>query len=162
MAFTRSPASFRRSLRDVVRQFNTYVTDDKLDVVLNELSDLLDAGLLSLRPGRSGETVQSHVRGLLGLLVAVQALRNLTAEGHDRIILSLDKRTGATLASPCRRPAPGRLAGDRWGRRTVHGHCGRSEDAPGHNVRVHDHGRQGERSRDRSTAVNPSPTSTSL
>lgn len=88
--FTRSPSAFRRSLRDVVRQFNTYVTDDKLDALLNELSDLLDAGLLSLRPGRSGETVQSHVRGLLGLLVAVQALRDLKPEGHDRIILSLD------------------------------------------------------------------------
>lgn len=89
-AFTRSPAAFRRSLRDVVRQFNTSVSDDKLDALLNELSDLLDAGLLSLRPGRSGETVQSHVRGLLGLLVAVQALRDLTPAGHDRIILSLD------------------------------------------------------------------------
>lgn len=90
VAFTRSPASFRRSLRDVVRQFNTSVSDDKLDALLNELSDLLDAGLLSLRPGRSGDTVQSHVRGLLGLLVAVQALRDLTPAGHDRIILSLD------------------------------------------------------------------------
>jgi hypothetical protein len=90
VAFTRSPAAFRRSLRDVVRQFNTSVSDNKLDALLNELSDLLDAGLLSLRPGRSGETVQSHVRGLLGLLVAVQALRDLTPPGHDRIILSLD------------------------------------------------------------------------
>jgi hypothetical protein len=90
VAFTHSPAAFRRSLRDVVRQFNTSVSDDKLDALLIELSDLLDAGLLSLRPGRSGETVQSHVRGLLGLLVAVQALRDLTPTGHDRIILSLD------------------------------------------------------------------------
>ena len=90
VAFTRSPASFRRSLRDVVRQFNTSVSDDKLDALLHELSDLLDAGLLSLRPGRAGETVQSHVRGLLGLLVAVQTLRDLTPAGHDRIILSLD------------------------------------------------------------------------
>jgi len=90
VAFTRSPAAFRRSLRDVVRQFNTYVTDEKLDTLLDELSDLLDAGLLSLRPGRSGDTVQSHVRGLLGLLVSVQALRAMTPDGHDRIILSLD------------------------------------------------------------------------
>lgn len=90
VAFTRSSAAFRRSLRDVVRQFNTSVSDDKLDALLHELSDLLDAGLLSLRPGRSGDTVQAHVRGLLGLLVAVQALRDLTPTGHDRIILSLD------------------------------------------------------------------------
>jgi hypothetical protein len=90
VGFTRSPAAFRRSLRDVVRKFNTFVTDEKLDGLLDELSDLLDAGLLSLRPGRSGDTVQSHVRGLLGLLVAVQALRDLSPTGHDRIILSLD------------------------------------------------------------------------
>lgn len=90
VAFARSPSAFRRSLRDVVRQFNTYVTDDKLDALLRELSDLLDAGLLSLRPGRSGDTAQSHVRGLLGLLVSVQALRDLTPPSHDRIILSLD------------------------------------------------------------------------
>ena len=90
VAFTRSPAAFRRSLRDVVRQFNTSVSDDKLDALLHELSDLLDAGLLSLRPGRSGETVQPHVRGLLGLLVSVEALRDLAPPGHDRIILSLD------------------------------------------------------------------------
>lgn len=90
VAFTRSPAAFRRSLREVLRQFNTFVTDDQLDVLLNELSDLLDAGLLTLRPGRSGEVVQPHVRGLLGLLVAVQSLRKMTPDGHDRIILSLD------------------------------------------------------------------------
>ncbi|MDA8359274.1 MAG: ATP-binding protein [Actinomycetota bacterium] len=90
VAFTRSPAAFRRSLREVLRQFNTFVTDDQLDVLLTELSDLLDAGLLTLRPGRSGEVVQPHVRGLLGLLVAVQSLRAMTPEGHDRIILSLD------------------------------------------------------------------------
>ncbi len=90
VAFTRSPAAFRRSLREVLRQFNTFVTDDQLDVLLTELSDLLDAGLLALRPGKSGEIVQPHVRGLLGLLVAVQSLRKMTPEGHDRIILSLD------------------------------------------------------------------------
>jgi len=90
VAVTRSPAAFRRSLRDVVRQFNTAVTDDKLDALLDELSDLLDAGLLSLRPGRSGDTVQSHVRGLLGLLVSVQALRAIAPAGNERVILSLD------------------------------------------------------------------------
>jgi hypothetical protein len=90
VAFTHSPAAFRRSLRDVVRQFNTAVTDEKLDTLLVELSDLLDAGLLSLRPGRAGEIVQSHVRGLLGLLVSVHTLRGMTPTGHDRIILSLD------------------------------------------------------------------------
>lgn len=90
VAFTRSPAAFRRSLRDVVRQFNTAVTDETLDALLLELSELLDAGLVSLRPGRAGDVVESHVRGILGLLVSVQALRTMTPPGHDRIILSLD------------------------------------------------------------------------
>jgi hypothetical protein len=89
-AFTRSPDAFRRSLRDVVRQFNTYVADDTLDGLLASLSELLDAGLMALRPGKSGEIVHAHVKGILGLMVAVQSLRNTTPEGHDRIILSLD------------------------------------------------------------------------
>lgn len=90
VAFTSEPTAFRRSLRQVVQQFNTYVTDEKLDVLLRELSDLLDAGLLSLRPGRSGDIAHSHVRGILGLLVAVRSLRESTPAGHDRIIMSLD------------------------------------------------------------------------
>lgn len=89
-AFTATPAAFRRSLREVVRQFNTSVTDGTLDELLHELSNLLDAGLLSLRPGKSGDTVDSHVRGILGLLVSVRALRDITPAGHDRVILSLD------------------------------------------------------------------------
>jgi len=89
-AFTRSPDAFRRSLRDVVRQFNTYVTDEALDVLLATLSELLDAGLLALRPGRSGEIVEAHVKGMLGLMVAVQYLRASVPDGHERVILSLD------------------------------------------------------------------------
>lgn len=89
-AFTRSPDAFRRSLRDVVRQFNTYVTDTTLDDLLTALSDLLDAGLLTLRPGKSGEIVHAHIKGILGLLVAVRSLQVTRPEGHDRIILSLD------------------------------------------------------------------------
>jgi hypothetical protein len=89
-AFTRSPDAFRRSLRDVVRQFNTYVADDTLDGLLATLSELLDAGLLALRPGKSGEIVHAHVKGILGLMVAVQSLRDATPPGHDRVILSLD------------------------------------------------------------------------
>jgi hypothetical protein len=90
VAFTQSPAAFRRSLRDVVRQFNSSVSDDTLDQLLLDLSELLDQGLLSLRPGKSGDTVQSHVRGILGLMVSVRALRDATPDGHDRVILSLD------------------------------------------------------------------------
>ena len=89
-SFTRSSDAFRRTLRDVVRQFNTVVSDDTLDELLAALSELLDAGLLSLRPGKSGDTVHSHVKGILGLLVAVQSLYTTTPAGYERIILSLD------------------------------------------------------------------------
>ena len=45
-AFARSNDAFRRSLRDVVRQFNTSVDDETLDSILVSLSELLDSGLL--------------------------------------------------------------------------------------------------------------------
>lgn len=89
-AYTRSPDSFRRSLRDVVRKVNSFVADETLDGLLASLSELLDAGLMTLRPGKSGDIVEAHVKGILGLMVAVQSLRETTPQGHDRIILSLD------------------------------------------------------------------------
>ena len=89
-AFAREPNAFRRILRDEVRKFNTYVTDQELDNLLEALSDLLDAGILSLRPGRTGEPDPAHIRGILGLLVAVKALEEATPDGFDRVILSLD------------------------------------------------------------------------
>ena len=76
-AFTRSNDAFRRSLRDVVRQFNTSVSDEALDSILTSLSELLDSGLLALRPGKSGEHSGSPlVKGILGLMVAVKHLRD--------------------------------------------------------------------------------------
>lgn len=90
-AFARTPDAFRRSLRDVVRQFNTAVKDEMLDTLLATLSELLDSGLLILRPSvKSGEIVHAQVKGVLGLMVAVQSLRATAPPGHDRIILSLD------------------------------------------------------------------------
>lgn len=89
-AFTRSKDAFRRSLRDVVRQFNTSVSDEALDSILTSLSELLDSGLLALRPGKSGNVVTAHVKGILGLMVAVKHLRDSAAPGHERIVLSLD------------------------------------------------------------------------
>jgi hypothetical protein len=89
-AFTHAPDAFRRSLREVVRGFNTSVDDDTLDGLLASLSELLDTGLMALRPGKSGEIVHAHVKGILGLMVAVKHLRDATPVGHDRVILSLD------------------------------------------------------------------------
>lgn len=90
-AFARTPDAFRRSLRDVVRQFNTVVKDEMLDALLASLSELLDTGLLVLRPSaKTGEIVHTQVKGVLGLMVAVQSLKATTPPGVDRIILSLD------------------------------------------------------------------------
>lgn len=90
-AFASTPDAFRRSLRDVVRHYNTAVKDEMLDTLLESLSELLDTGLLVLRPSpKTGEIVEAHVKGVLGLMVAVQSLRATTPPGHDRIILSLD------------------------------------------------------------------------
>ena len=89
-AFTRSNAAFRRSLRDVVRQFNTSVPDETLDSILTSLSELLDYGLLTLRPGKSGDIVVPHVKGVLGLMVAVKHLRDTVPSGFERLVLSLD------------------------------------------------------------------------
>ncbi|MYK75273.1 MAG: hypothetical protein F4017_11925 [Acidimicrobiaceae bacterium] len=89
-AFARSNDAFRRSLRDVVRQFNTAVNDETLDSILESLSELLDSGLLALRPGKSGDIVVPHVKGILGLMVAVKHLRDTAPSGSDRIVLSLD------------------------------------------------------------------------
>jgi hypothetical protein len=90
-AFASTPDAFRRSLRDVVRHYNTAVKDEMLDTLLASLSELLDTGLLVLRPSpKTGEIVDAQVKGVLGLMVAVQSLRATTPPGHDRIILSLD------------------------------------------------------------------------
>ncbi len=89
-AFARSNEAFRHSLRDVVRQFNTSVNNETLDSILISLSELLDSGLLALRPGKSGDIVIPHVQGVLGLMVAVKYLRDNAPPGFERLVLSLD------------------------------------------------------------------------
>ena len=66
------------------------MNDETLDSILTSLSELLDSGLLALRPGKSGDVVVPHVKGILGLMVAVQHLRDSKPSSCERIILSLD------------------------------------------------------------------------
>lgn len=54
--FARSTVAFRRPLRDVVREYNAYISNTELDDLLRQLSDLLDAGILNLRPDANGKT----------------------------------------------------------------------------------------------------------
>lgn len=88
--FARSSDPFRRAIRDVARQYNTAITDTELDGLLTELSDLLDGGVVSLRPGADGRINHAHVKGLLGTLIAARWYRSSCPEGCERLLLSLD------------------------------------------------------------------------
>jgi hypothetical protein len=88
--FAASSNPFRRAIRDVARQYNTAITDEQLAELLEELSDLLDAGVLSLRPSAEGRINWAHVKGLLGLLIAAHWYRQGANDGRERLLLSLD------------------------------------------------------------------------
>jgi hypothetical protein len=89
-AFAFSPIAFRRPLRDVARNYNTYVSDDDLDGLLNQLSMLLDDGLFGLRPDSSGRANHGRVKGLLGTLIAARWYRGESPEPAARLLTSLD------------------------------------------------------------------------
>jgi hypothetical protein len=88
-AFARSTIPFRRTLRDVVREYNAYISTTDLDDLLEQLSDLLDAGILNLRPDASGKTNLNRIKGLLGTLLAARWFRK-TGDEATRLLVSLD------------------------------------------------------------------------
>lgn len=87
--FARSTVPFRRPLRDVVREYNAYISNEDLDDLLEELSDLLDAGILTLRPDASGKTNFNRIKGLLGTLIAARWFRK-SGDDATRLLVSLD------------------------------------------------------------------------
>jgi hypothetical protein len=87
--FARSTVPFRRPLRDVVREYNAYISNEDLDDLLEQLSDLLDAGVLNLRPDASGKTNFNRIKGLLGTLIAARWFRT-TGDDATRLLISLD------------------------------------------------------------------------
>ena len=87
--FAQSTVPFRRPLRDVVREYNAYISNEDLDDLLEQLSELLDAGILNLRPEASGKTRFNHIKGLLGTLIAARWFRK-TADEATRLVISLD------------------------------------------------------------------------
>ena len=89
-AFASATDPFRSALREVAWQYNTAITDADLEDLLRELTDLLDVGVLALRPGVDGKVNQSHVKGLLGMLIAARWCRATCPEEHSRILVSLD------------------------------------------------------------------------
>lgn len=89
-AFAQSPDVFRRPLRDVARDYNTAIRDDELDDLLRQLADLLDAGVLALRPDALGRTNHNAVKGLLGTLIAARWYRQQASTSGRRLLVSLD------------------------------------------------------------------------
>ena len=89
VGFARTTLPFRRPLRDVVREYNAYISNEDLDDLLEQLSDLLDAGLLNLRPDALGRTNFNRIKGLLGTLIAARWFRHIGEDG-TRLLISLD------------------------------------------------------------------------
>ena len=88
-AFARTTTAFRRPLREVARRYNTFISDEQLDELLRQLSNLLDSGLLNVKPDYTGKTNESRVKGLLGTLIAARWYRK-NASSETRLLISLD------------------------------------------------------------------------
>jgi len=87
--FVRSTDAFRRPLRDVVRNYNSFISPNELDDLLGQLSDLLDSGLLNLRPDASGRTNHNRIKGFLGMLIAARWFLSV-GKSSERLLVSLD------------------------------------------------------------------------
>ncbi|RKT52803.1 ATP-binding protein [Saccharothrix australiensis] len=90
VAFADATGPFRHALRDVVRQYNTAVSDADLDDLLRELTDLLDVGALTLTPDLERQADQSRTKGLLGTLIAARWYKTSCPVNHKRLLISLD------------------------------------------------------------------------
>lgn len=117
-AFTRSLDVFRRPLREVVRQYNTAISDQDLDALLGELSELLDAGVLRLGPDRNGNVNAAAVKGVLGTLIAARWYRGRFKAG-ERLLVSLD----GEQARRWLRLSPDPLRADLLGFEFTNGQC---------------------------------------
>ena len=135
-AFARSTASFRRALRGVATEYNTFITADELDDLLRQLSELLDAGLLSLRPDLTGKANRNAIKGLLGTLIAARWYRQ-SASGN-RLLVSLDSPDARRWL----RLAPDPLRADLVGLEWTGDHCTvtvmevKAVDAPGAEYKI--------------------------
>ena len=117
-AFARSTAAFRRPLRDVARQYNTFITDAELDDLLRELSELRESGLLSLRPTRTGRVNENRIKGLLATLIAARWYRR-DGQPQTRLLISLDSRDALRWMHLSDDPLRADLVGFEW----TNDHC---------------------------------------
>ena len=88
-AFARTTSAYRRPLREVARRYNTFIGNAELDELLAQLSDLLDSGLLNVKPDQTGRTNESRIKGLLATLIAARWYRT-NAAPDTRLLVSLD------------------------------------------------------------------------
>ena len=116
--FARSTAEFRRPLREIARHYNTFITDEELDDLLGQLSDLLDTGLLNIKPDRSGRVNESHIKGLLATLIAARWYRKGGQPG-SRLLISLDSRDARRWMHLSDDPLRADLVGFEW----TNDHC---------------------------------------
>jgi hypothetical protein len=93
VAFADDTDPFRRALREVIRQFNTAVTDRELDGLLVELTDLLDVGALALGSGVDGRLDPNQTKGLLGTLIVARWYKATCPPERARLLISLDDKT---------------------------------------------------------------------
>lgn len=117
-AFAASAGAFRRPLREVARGYNAFITEDELDDLLAQLSDLLDQGLLSLRPDHTGRTNHNRIKGLLGTLIAARWFRQ-DAPAGSRLLVSLDSADARRWMHLSDDPLRADLVGLEW----TNDHC---------------------------------------
>jgi len=117
-AFARSTTALRRPLRDVVRGYNAYISDQELDDLLGQLSDLLDSGLLNLKPDPTGKTNHNRIKGLLGTLIAARWFRQ-RGEAGRRLLISLDSPEARRWMHLSDDPLRADLVGFEW----TNDHC---------------------------------------
>lgn len=138
-AFARSAAAFRRPLREVARGYNAFVTSDEIDDLLMQLSDLLDQGLLSLRPDHSGKTNHNRIKGLFGTLIAARWFRQ-DAAPETRLLVSFDSADARRWMHLSDDPLRADLIGFEW----ANDHCSvsvievKAVDAGGSEYKVED------------------------
>ena len=117
-AFAQSTAAFRRPLREVARRYNTFITDEELDDLLRQLSDLLDSGLLNVRPDQAGKVNESRVKGLLATLIAARWYCKGGQPG-TRLLISLDSEDARRWMHLSDDPLRADLVGFEW----TNDHC---------------------------------------
>jgi hypothetical protein len=117
-AFARTTAAFRRPLREVARHYNTFIRDEELDGLLQQLSDLLDSGLLNVKPDHTGKTNESRIKGLLATLIAARWYRKDAPPG-SRLLVSLDSHEARRWMHLSDDPLRADLVGFEW----TNDHC---------------------------------------